>query len=428
MRFHPLLAAAGLLCLAAAAQAVEPERLPQPLTLDRALQWATEYNPTLRSARIELRRREGVREHADVAVPSNPELELESAEREAPDGTTTSDIGVRLSQEFWIAGQGELREAAAESRLAGARAQLDFLRAAVRARVRAAFLQALVADRAVATAEAVLAVNRDLAAYARRRLDAGKANRLEANTARIGLGRARALLAQARNRQVQVRLRLAELLAVDPSESLSLQGRLAPAPLRLPGRNQLLQRAVRRRGDLAAAAKEVHAAQEELKLARRQVVPNLKVFGFYKEEENAQVAGGGVGFELPLLHRYGGERKQASAELDAVLLARDTLQRTVRIQVLSALSDYQAARERVAALTEEVVAAARQNFELTRRAFEAGELGAPALTAAQDTLINTRRDYLDALDALVVAGTDLERATGGLVAMDNAAARSEASR
>ncbi|MES1944551.1 outer membrane efflux protein [Salinisphaera sp. PC39] len=426
MRFYLILGAAGL-CLAAAVQAAEPEQLPQPLTLDRALEWAERYNPTLRGARIELRRNQGVFEHADVAVPSNPELELESAERQAPDGSTTTDIGVRLSQEFWIAGQGGLREAAAESRLAGARSQLDFLRAAIRARVRAAFLQTLVAGRAVDTAEAVLAVNRDLANYAERRLEAGKANRLEANTARIGLGRARALLAQARNRQAQARLRLAELLAVDPSEPLSLRGRLAPAPLQLPNQDQLLQRAVQRRGDLAAAAKEVSAAQEELKLARRQIVPNLKVFGFYGEEEKAEITGGGVSFELPLLHRYGGERKQASAELDAALLERNTLQRTVRVQVLSGLSDYRAARERAAALTEEVVAAANENFELTQAAFEAGELGAPALTAAQDTLINTRRDYLDALDALVAAGTDLERATGGLIAMDNAAARSEAS-
>lgn len=420
MRLYLILGTAGL-CLAASVQAVEPEQLPRPLTLDRALQWADKYNPTLRGARIELRRGQGVLEHADVAVPSNPELELESAERKAPDGSTTTDIGVRLSQEFWIAGQGGLREAAAESRLSGAHAQLDFLSAAVRARVRAAFLQALVADRAVETAEAVLAVNRELADYAGRRLEAGKANRLEANTARIGLGRARALLAQARNRQARTRLRLAELLALEPSESLTLKGRLAPAPLQLPDRGQLLRQAVRRRGDLVAAAKEVSAAREELKLARRRIVPNLKVFGFYGEEEQAEITGGGVSFELPLLHRYGGERKQAGADLDAALLERDTLQRTVRMQVLSALSDYRAARERMAAMTDEVVAAARQNFELTQRAFEAGELGAPALAAAQDTLINIRRDYLDALDALVTAGTDLERATGGLVVMDNAA-------
>ncbi|MDT0618399.1 MAG: TolC family protein [Salinisphaeraceae bacterium] len=410
------------LCLPAGGHAAEREQLPQPLTLNQALSWAGQYNPTLRGARIELRRSEGVLEHADVAVPSNPQLQLGTAEREGPSGATSTDIDIRLSQTFWIAGQGGLREDAAKSRLSGAQSRLDFLGSATFARVRAAFLQALVAERAVATAEDVLQVNRDLENYAKRRLEAGKATRLEANTARIGLGRSQALLAQAENRQAQARLQLAELLAVDPAKSISLQGRLNPAPLELPSQAQLLQRAIARRGDLAAAAREVSASQEELKLAHRQIVPNLTVFGFYGEEETNEITGGGVSFELPLLHRFGGERKQAQAELDAARLERDVLQLTVRSQVLSAVADYEAARQRVAALSDEVVDAARQNFELTQRAFEAGELGAPALTAAQDTLINTRRDYLDALEALVNAGTDLERATGGLVVMSNTSA------
>jgi len=404
------------------ANAVETQQLPQPLTLDQALEWAEKYNPTLLGARIELRRREGVLEHADVAVPSNPALELGAAERQAQDGSSSTDINIRLSQEFWIAGQGGLRQRAAESRLAGGRAQLDFLRSATRARVRAAFLQALVAERAVATAEDVLKVNRDLDEYAKRRLEAGEATRLEANTARIGVGRAQALIAQAKNRRAQARLTLAELLAVDPGRPIPLQGRLSPAPLKLPSQTDLLRRAIARRGDLAAAAEEISASQEELKLARRQIVPNLNVFGSYGREEGSDITGGGIAFELPLLHRFGGERKQAVAELDAALLERDTLQLVVRSQVLSALAAYESSSARVAALSDEVVAAARQNFELTQKAFEAGKLGAPALTAAQDTLINTRNDYLGALDALVASGTDLERATGGLIVMDNAAA------
>lgn len=422
------LAGVAGLCLVCVGNAAEPEQLPQPLTLDRALDWAEQYNPTLLGARIELRRRQGVAEHADVAVPSNPELELGAAQREAPGGATSTDIDIRLSQEFWIAGQGGLRERAAESRLAGGDLQLDFLRSATRARVRAAFLQALVAERAVTTAQEVLRVSRDLGDYAKRRLEAGKANRLEANTARIGVGRAQALLAQAKNRQTQARLTLALLLAVDPGRSISLQGRLAPAPLKLPSQSDLLRRAIARRGDLAAAAQEVSASREELKLARRQIVPNLKVFGSYGREEGSDITGGGVAFELPLLHRFGGERKQASAGLDAALLERDLLQLTVRRQVLSALANYESSRVRVEALSDEVVAAARQNFDLTEKAFEAGELGAPSLTTAQDTLINTRNDYLNALDALVASATDLERATGGLIVMDNAAGASGATK
>lgn len=418
MRFFPLLGIAGLGLAVTAGAAQRP---PTPLTLEQALAWAGENNPTLRGARIELRRQKGALAHADRATPSNPELQLNAGDRVAPDGSSTTDIGIRLSQELWIAGQGGLREDAAQARVSGKQAQLDFLQQSIAARVRAAFLQALVAGRAVATAEQVLAVNRELSDYAQRRLDAGEGTRLETNTARIGAGRTRALLARAENRRTQARLRLAELLALDPSRPLPLTGELNPSKLSIPGEKKLLRRAVQRRGDLAAAGQAVNAAQEELELAQRRVIPNLRVFGFYREENNNEITGGGVAFELPLLHRYEGERRQASAQLDAARLERRTLQLTVRQQVLKALSNYRTARERVAALGDDVVAAARENFELTRHAFEAGELGAPALATARDTLINTRRDYLDALEALVTAGSDLERATGGLIVMDNAA-------
>lgn len=421
MRFCLFLSAIALGLTSVSNAADRAQRPPKPLTLQQALAWAQENNPTLRGARIELRRQKGALEHADIAVPSNPELQLKAGDRERPDGGGTTDIGIRLSQQLWIAGQGGLREDAAQARVSGQQARLDFLQQSVAARVRSAFLQALVAKRAVVTAEKVLAVNRDLSDYAKRRLEAGAGTQLQTNTARIGAGRARALLAKAKNRRTQARLRLAELLALEPSQPLPLQGKLNPANPEIPGKKKLLRRAVQRRGDLAAAGKAVNAAQEELELAQRQIIPNLKVFGYYEEENNNEITGGGVAFELPVLHRYEGERQQATARLDAALLERDTLQLTVRQQVLDALSDYRAARERVSALSDDVVQAARENFELSQRAFETGELGAPALTTAQDTLINTRRDYLDALDALVTAGSDLERATGGLLTMDNAA-------
>lgn len=408
---------AGVPCWAAAAQP------PSPLDLSAALNWAESNNPTLIAARIGLRRREGALTHAERALPANPELEFEVADREPPGGRASTDIGIRLSQELWIAGQGGLRERVAQSRLTADEAELRFVRAAIRARVRAAFLDALVAERAVATARDVVAVNRDLADYARRRLDAGQGTRMEANVARIGEGRARALLARAQSERAQARIRLRELLALDPDVPLQLDGKLQPTALDIPDQRALIDRSVQRRGDLVAAASRVAAAREDLKLARRQVIPNLKVFGFYQEEEGARIAGGGLSLPLPVLHRYGGERQQAVAGLEAARLERETLEREVRLQVLSALSGLQAARQRVEAMSEDVVAAARENFTLTRRAFQAGELGAPALTAAQDTLINTRRDYLDALRELVATGTELERATGGLIALDNAPAK-----
>lgn len=427
MRFSPVLSALAAVCLSFMASAASAQDLPQPLSLTQALDRAAQYNPTLRGASLNVRQQEGALEHADVPVPSNPQVSLQSYEKIAPNGAISTEIGVTLSQELWIAGQGGLRENAASSRLEAARARLDFLSSSIAARTRSAFLRTLVAQRAVETAEDVLQANRALHDFAQRRLEAGEANRLEVNAARIGLGRAQALVASAENDLRQSRLTLTQLLWVDPARELTLSGEIAPAELDIPDQRTLLNRSARRRGDLAAAAEQVVAAQEELKLARRQLIPNLTVFAVSNSDTNLSSGPlAGLSFELPLLHRYGGERTQAVARLESAQLEQDTLRLAVRAEVLEALSAYQAGRQQLDALSEEVLAAARENFQLAMQAFEAGELDAPALTSTQTDLINIRREYLQALNNLVDAGTRLERATGGLVVMSNSNATSGA--
>ncbi|MES1937409.1 outer membrane efflux protein [Salinisphaera hydrothermalis EPR70] len=416
----------GLGAYAVSAPAVT--QIPQPLTLDAALDWAADYNPTLRAAKIRVERLSGKAIHADVAVPSNPRIELGAGRRSTPAGSGT-DLNIQLSQEFWIAGQGGLRESAANRELAAARDNYRYLVSATTARVRAAFLSVLVAEQAVTTAREIVSANRDLYDYAERRMKAGAGTRLELNAAQLGVSRARSVRAQAENRLARARLALDDVLGIDPRRRLQIAGALdLDQPLRVNDRARLLTRAVRQRSDLMAAAGRVAAARERLKLADRQLIPNLTVFGFYREENGgngqgpggsgATIAGGGVSFELPLLHRYEGERKQAAADLDQAQLEQENLQREVRLQVLRALSDYSTARTRVTALDRAVFDAAEQSVALTKRAFQAGEVGAPAITTAQNNLIAVRREYLSALDALIGAATDLERATGGLIAIN----------
>ena len=407
-------------------------QIPQPLTLNAALDWAGDYNPTLRAAKIRVEQLTGKAIHADVAVPSNPRIELGAGQRSTAGGSGT-DLNIQLSQEFWVAGQGGLQESAANNELAAARDQYRYLVSATTARVRAAFLSVIVADKAVTTARRVVKANQALYDYAKRRMDAGAGTLLELNAAQLGVSRATAVLAQAKNRRQRARLALDDLLGINPRRGLAVVGELSIDPLQLPDRADLLERAVRQRSDLVAAAGRVAAARERLKLADRQIIPNLTVFGFYREENGgngqgprrrgATIAGGGVSFELPVLHRYAGERKEAAAALDRAQLEQENLQRDVRIEVLRALSDYRSARTQVEALNSAVFDAAQQSVELTKRAFQAGEVGAPAITAAQNNLISVRAEYLSALDGLINATTDLERATGGLIAITPDSAR-----
>ena len=390
--------------------------LPQPLHLDQALQRALTDNLAIRQALQQVGIRRGQRSHAARIVPTNPELSLSAASRRG-EAETTTDLGIRLSQTLFTGGKRGLGIAAAEARVDSAEARLAFLQTAVAARTRRAFLDLLAAREAVATAERVLTISGEFRDYARGRLDAGEATRLEVNTARIGVGRAEAALAEARTRADRARVRLLALMAADPARELAVTGEIRGRALDLPDRRVLLRQARQRRDDLAAAAREVAAARKELTLTERQLIPNLTVFGFYKREEGANVTGGGVSLPIPALHRYGGEQEAAAARLQQAQLEEDALRITVRREVVQALAEYRGARRRLGALKGAVLDSAEQNLALTQDALRAGKVGVPAVTAARDNLLNVRRDYLDALDALVAAATDLERATGGLIAL-----------
>jgi cobalt-zinc-cadmium efflux system outer membrane protein len=387
------------------------------LSLDEALDRALQSNNSLRAARAGIQGFQGRLRHAGRWLPANPEVELETAEREK-DGETSDDKGIRLSQEIWIAGQRGLGKDAAEASLSAAEKRLAYLETSTRARVRRAYLNTLVAREAVDTARRAAELTDQLHRFARKQLQAGASSKLVLNTARIGAARAEAELEAAKRDFARARLALVELLAMDADgQTLELTSELDLGHFRLPEMGALLPRALKQRQDLAAAAREVVAARKELALSKRQLIPNLTVFGFSKEEEGADVTGFGVELPVPLWHWRGGENDQARSELRQAQIAQDALRLQVRTEVANALNDYEAARKRLAVFGEGVLASAEENVRLTEEAFRAGSVGAPALATAQDDLINTRRDYLGTLREAIAAATALERATGGLVAL-----------
>lgn len=388
--------------------------LPDPLVLDEAVAYAMANNFTLQVAQTRIRERGGMLTHAQRWLPDNPELEVSTGFRNRP-GSDATDIGIRLSQEFWIAGQGGLLEAAARNRLSAAEAEYEFLRTAIAARTRRAFLEVLWSRESTRTALENLRIARELEAYAKQRFEAGEITRLDLNTARLGTARTRNALEAARAQHERARIELSGLLSVAPGAVPHIKGELDMEPAELPDRGELLDRSLQRRRDLAAAASRIVAARRELDLSRRQIIPNLKVFGFYeKEGGDNHIPGIGISLPLPLFHQYEGETQQSAARLRRSQVENDSLLLAIRREVAMAVTDYNSARSRVGLLTGSMLEAAIQNTALTQEAFKAGQVGSPALSAVQETLLSVREEYLRALRDLIEAGTDLERATGGL--------------
>ncbi|QGT77739.1 hypothetical protein GM160_01885 [Guyparkeria halophila] len=405
-------------CLLIASALIAPPALSEspdaPLTLQGAVEAALSNNFAVQQAASAVRMREGEAVHAGRLVPSNPVLSARTARRDGPDGQST-DFGIAITQSLFTAGKGELAEQAARNRQGEAEQRLDYLRTTVAAQTRSAFLQVLSAQERLDTAQRLITLNREVRDFAQRRLQAGEGTRLEVNAAAIGVGRAEAELAKARQKLSAARLALTEQLALDPAASVEIRGQLEPAPLEIDDTDALLRQAMQRRSDLVAAARSVAAARDELRLSKRQLMPNLTVGAFYDKEESNDVAGVSLSAPIPVFHQFEGEQRSAQARLDRAQIEEDALRQQVRREVLMAVADYRSARERVDVFGSQMLANAEENLALTRRAVKAGQLGAPAITTAQNNLMEVRGQYLAALDDLIAAGAALERSTGGLL-------------
>ncbi len=404
---------------AAAARGAVEETTAKPLTLEQAIAGALARNFTLQLAQSRLVERRGEAVHAGRLVPSEPQLELSTGRRDGA-GRTSTDLGIHISQEFWLGGQGDLARRAARATANSAESQLEFLRTVIIARTRQAFLELLVAGEETQTAQRALALAGRVERYARSRLESGQGNRPALNAARIELARAKTVLVQAHGSRENARLALTKLLAMAPETPVRAVGRLSAEAQQMPAVDTLAQRALERRRDLAAAAEDVIAARESLRLSRRALVPNLSVFASYAREGEEDIASVGVSLPLPLTQRYGGTIQAAGARLRQARIEQDDLALGVRREVYAALADYRSARDQIEALSREALAGAEENVRLTQTAFQSGKVGAPAVTLAQVTLLAVRADYLAGLRNFVRAVTQLERATGGLVILSGA--------
>ncbi len=382
------------------------------LSLKEALSTAYQNNPSLARQGAQIRMFEGDVQHSRRIVPANPELGLSGGRRSSGSRQST-DYGIRLSQEFWTGNKAELSRQVATGTLSSAELDLEFLRLAVSARVRAAFFDVLLARESLETAGRTVELMTETSKLMQVSVAQGKRTKLELNTALIGVARARNQKAAAQRQLEEARLALSNVLGIDPQQSLRVKGSISLDLQSLPRENEVIKIALKRRSDLQAAMARVNSAESNLDLAQSQRIPNLNVFGFYNHEGSENIIGGGISVPLTSLHRFGGEIKRASAELEAAQIQTDQLRLDIKIGVLRAMSRYRAARVQLEQMSKAILGRSEETLSLMQTAFRAGKVSTTDVLAAQDNLITVRKEYISAQSNYIAAIRALEVSTGG---------------
>ena len=371
----------------------------------------------------------------------NPELEFEAPGAGSNGGL--AEYEASLTQRIEYGGQRGLRVDAAQIGLERAQWGVNNAARTALAEASTAFYAALAAERRLAVADAVLALNERLGQATQVQLREGEISALEANLAGIEIGRARARVLTARRELTTARLALKRRVGITPEQEIRLAAEVpdAPPPSTLDP-DTLVALALGQRPDLAAQTAAVAQYRTLQRLARREALPELRV-GVLAERAAAPslaldgtgdpllqeslpgepVIGFGVSVSLPVWDRNQGVRAQRAAQVDQAAFRRTATELDVRTEVVDAYRAYLAATEEAEVFERDVLLPARENQELLETAYRAGKIDLASLLLLRNQLLEAELGYWDAWLARHESWVDLEAATGTLRIPDPAISR-----
>jgi cobalt-zinc-cadmium efflux system outer membrane protein len=397
-----------LALLGAAGSARAQERLPA-LTLERALQLASETNPNLRAKQFELK-----------AVGAN---EITAGLRPNPTMTFLAEqfglaaggpqYTVNIGQPIELGGKRQRRIDSATAQTKVTTHELADLRRQIGFQVKKTFTDILVARDSFALAEQNLSTLDDLERLQRIRAEKGDLSGLELlriQVQRFGFERD---AADARQALKTGKIALRALVGTDKvAEEFDVTGSLG-VPDASYTQSQLYRRALDARPDVRAAEAARDKAKADINLARANawwdITPQLE----YQRIGPDNTIGFGFGLPLRIFDRNQGEIARTQADALRVDAVRDAVTVQALSEVDTALAAILTERSKVQALRDTYLPKATQARDTVEFAYRRGGVSLLDYLDAQRTYRETALEYVRALGNYRAAIYLLEAAVGG---------------
>ena len=293
--------------------------------------------------------------------------------------------------------------------------------------VRAAYAEAMAAARELSITAELNAIDTQTARVVEARVSEGDASPLELNLLRVEVDRLRARRALVEGRLQAALLRLKNLTGIPADEALRLREDLTTFVLADPPASleAAVEIALRTRPDLRLAKLNEEVAQAGLRLARAQAVPDVTAFSRYSKSRSSfdqtpigvlndrdKLFAYGVSISIPVLNRNQGGKAEAEAAIAQSQQRRQFIEAVVRAEVSSAYARYQAATQSINIFEQGVIARSNENIKAIRGAYQVGAFRITELLTEQRRLIDSQREYTEALAERYRALADLQAALG----------------
>ncbi len=426
-----------LSCLPASAQVVvaigqPPEPSAQAaasLAADDLVRRALSGNAELQAARLEIERARARMQQAGLLPNPTLEFEQQRGVFNSP-GERVTTLAVSVPVE--LGGKRARRLDLAQAELEVAQAEVAERERRLAAEVRAAYVEALAAQRELNLTTGLNLLDTQTAEVVEARVSVGDAAPLEAKLLRVELDRLLARRALVEGRYQAALLKLKSLAGMPLDEKLSLREDLAqPASSEPPATPATIEAAIeialRTRPDVRWARLLEEAAQAGLKLARAQAVPDLTVSARYGKDQNSfddtpigfladrdKFFAFSVSIPLPLFNRNQGAKAEAAVTIAQAQRRREFVEAVVRAEIGSALARYRAAQAALNTFEQGVLLRSEENIRTLRAAYDIGAFRITELITEQRRLLDAQREYTEALTERYRALSDLQAALGAI--------------
>jgi cobalt-zinc-cadmium efflux system outer membrane protein len=403
--------------LSFAVNAAEPRTNPPPITLPAALARALESSPALASHPAALRLADARALQAAVRPPMELSLDLEDiVGTDQYRGFRTSQNTLTLSRVFELGGKRGARGGVAAAERGRVDADYELARAAVLASTAEAFIHLVGDQHGLAWSREAVKLAEEALAAVQQRVLAAAASPLEETRARIALARARIVEEHEEHELETARRRLAALWGEEAPSFGTAAADLFARPV-VPDYDELVAR-IQRSPELARWASEKAAHAAELRLAESRRRPDFTAGLGLRQYAATDDVGMVLQFSLPLgtSSRAAGFASEARARNELAEAGERETEIRLRTALFGIAQELRHARTELDALEKEILPEAESALKLARDGYARARFSQLDLLDAQRTVLELRRERIEAAVAFHQFIVQLEKILGEPVA------------
>ncbi len=384
----------------------------QELSEQEALSRFAEENPMLQALEAQVRIARA--EAAGTSLMSNPSV---TYNRE--DAGATLDNFVLFSQRLPLNGRLSLLRRAGAAATEAAEADSTYARWSLRCDLRIAFYSLLLAQEREASWDQVVADFQEVVRILREQEGTGESSKFDRLRAERELAGVQAERAAAQAQRAQAQARLAAFLG-DGTRSSSLRaiGEFALAGT-LPPVDELVLRALARRGDHLSEVKRGERYEYERRAAERRRIPDPVITAGLKRSRLQGLTDNGytlaVTIPLPLFNHGQADAARARASAERSVAISRSLEQGIRAEVQGAHAALEIRMQTAREYARDMALAGDELSRIAQIAYQEGEQDILELLDAYRVALSSRVRALEFQAQAKIADIELERSVGGEV-------------